>query len=117
MLIGFFTMPVRAGYAALTDRVILKKYLYPHPHKPGKFVSKQRVWQLRKGADGCCEICGEMCGSYLCPKHVEAARVRTLRRKGQTGERKTKPRTLIGLKEALERKRTSGGKQKRNAEG
>jgi len=34
-------------------------YLYPHPTKPGVFVSRQRVWQVRKQAAGVCRSCGQ----------------------------------------------------------
>lgn len=52
-----------------------KNYLYPHPTVPGKMISRQRVWQLRKVANGRCYICGQdaVLSGYRCLKHAIAA--------------------------------------------
>lgn len=33
-------------------------YRYPHPTKPGVLVSRQRLWQLSRRAEGRCPRCG-----------------------------------------------------------
>lgn len=35
------------------------RYVYEHPDQPGVFVSRQRIWQIKKVKEGCCQICGQ----------------------------------------------------------
>ena len=45
-----------------------QRYLYPHPTKRGVLVSRQRIYQLQRLADGVCGICGSkrLCNSEMC---------------------------------------------------
>lgn len=46
------------------------KYLYPHPNKPGVMVSRQRIWQLKREAQGVCRYCsGKVHKNGKCYKH------------------------------------------------
>lgn len=38
-------------------------------------VSRQRKYQLRKQARGCCRICGKAAKNGICKEHAEKARV------------------------------------------
>ena len=33
--------------------------LHPHPTKPGTYVSRQTIWQLKRKAEGKCITCGQ----------------------------------------------------------
>lgn len=65
---------------ALTNR-------YPHPHKPGVFVSRQYLCQLRKLAAGCCICCGAPRRLYA--RECDACRVK--RRNLQRRRRGSQP--------------------------
>lgn len=49
-----------------------KPYLYPHPLKPGVMVTRQRIYQLRRQAEGKCVLCGRKArkGTTLCLLHA-----------------------------------------------
>lgn len=59
----------------------LRRYRYPHPTQPGVFVSRQRIYQLRRVAEGRCSNCAQALtrsrrGLSLCDgcNHKHAAR-------------------------------------------
>lgn len=39
-------------------------YKYEHPYKPGVLVSRQRLYQIRKAAEGLCIICAKPVTHY-----------------------------------------------------
>lgn len=42
--------------------LINDEYKYEHPNFPGRFVSRQRIYQLRMRANGRCPRCGKRRG-------------------------------------------------------
>ena len=68
--------------------LIEEDYKYEHPNKPGKLVSRQRIWQLKQRENGKCPSCGKRRGKNkdgYC-KHCDAIRYPKSDRRQQRGK-------------------------------
>lgn len=55
--------------------------------QPTRPVSRQRLWQLKQRAEGCCWRCGQPAVGSLCPEHLAKERERQRRINGYNRRR------------------------------